>query len=487
MAHQHDEPASGERPERRRSQRHSGLLPLTVRGVAAQVLDLSRGGLSLQLAQPLPLGTTLDLELADDRGERCPFRARVVWCVPGAPCRAGLEFVDLTAAQDRWLAACFMELLRRAGAERLPAAILLRRGRAEKRVSERHGVQEWEVALDDGTTVVGVLFPEFGPPLAAGDPVLVNLTATALGLGTGDRAFLRPAGPSPATRFPGREAGHQIKLRYTPLQHRVMALEDSAGPYHELLEQAIELDGVPVVCAELHSQMAAAAIAAHATAPRLRLVYVMTDGAALPLGWSHLVAQLRVEGVLAATITAGQAFGGDFEAISLPSALVGARTVLGADVIFVAQGPGNAGSGTALGFSGTQQADALHAAAALGGQPIAVVRASTADPRPRHRGVSHHSLTVLGRLTLCGCIVPLPAGEEYASLRQPLEAACATVRHTFPEVPVEAVWPALRSFSGELTTMGRRCDEDPLFFRCAAAAGIFAARQGLDLRPEEAT
>ena len=66
------------------------------------------------------------------------------------------------------------------------------------------------------------------------------------------------------------------------------------------------------------------------------------------------------------------------------------------------------GSGTALGFSGTQVAEAVNAAAALGGRPVACLRLSGADRRERHRGVSHHSLTALGRLALARCAVAVP-------------------------------------------------------------------------------
>ena len=148
-----------------------------------------------------------------------------------------------------------------------------------------------------------------------------------------------------------------------------------------------DLGGLPVVCAELHSMVPVVAAAAR-VAGDLRVAYVMTDGGALPLAFSRLAAELRAGG-LVGTITAGQAFGGDLEAISLYSALAAARAVLAADVVVVAQGPGGMGSGTALGFSGTQVAEAVNAAAALGGRPVACLRLSAADRRPRHRGVSH--------------------------------------------------------------------------------------------------
>jgi len=53
----------------------------------------------------------------------------------------------------------------------------------------------------------------------------------------------------------------------------------------------------------------------------------MTDAGALPLALSDLVADLCGAGLLAGAITAGQAFGGDLEAVGVPSALVLAATV----------------------------------------------------------------------------------------------------------------------------------------------------------------
>ena len=66
----------------------------------------------------------------------------------------------------------------------------------------------------------------------------------------------------------------------------------------------------------------------------------------------------------------------------------------------VAQGPGNLGTGTRWGFSGVAAGEAVNAAGVLGGRPVASLRVSGADPRERHRGMSHHSLTAYGRVAL---------------------------------------------------------------------------------------
>ena len=77
------------------------------------------------------------------------------------------------------------------------------------------------------------------------------------------------------------------------------------------------------------------------------------------------------------------------------SALAIARHIIHADATIVAMGPGIVGTATRLGFSGIEVGPVLDAATGLGGVPIACLRVSFADPRERHRGLSHHSATAL--------------------------------------------------------------------------------------------
>src|SRR5699024_1953127 len=149
--------------------------------------------------------------------------------------------------------------------------------------------------------------------------------------------------------------GHMVKARYTPLQPMLLGVDEQESPHHEQLREADDVDGLVVVVADLHSALPAVLAGARAQARRLgagrsRVAYVMTDGGALPLPFSRSVAALRDAGWLAATITAGQAFGGDYEAVGVHSALLAARHVVGADVVVVTQGPGNLGTGTRWGF-----------------------------------------------------------------------------------------------------------------------------------------
>jgi hypothetical protein len=102
---------AGSGPERRRAPRIEPGVPLEARGPATwRIHDVSRTGVALDVDGSLNVGEVLDLELIDlPTGLGCPFRARVVWCRPGHPGRAGLEFVEMTREQDGWLAARFVE------------------------------------------------------------------------------------------------------------------------------------------------------------------------------------------------------------------------------------------------------------------------------------------------------------------------------------------------------------------------------------------
>ena len=236
---------------------------------------------------------------------------------------------------------------------------------------------------------------------------------------------------------------------------------------------------MPVVAAALHSQLPAAAVAFKEAEPEARLAYVMTDGAGLPLALSDLAFALQERGLVDATITCGHAFGGDYEAVSIFSALAVARHVAGADAVVVAMGPGIVGTNTRLGFSGMEVGSVLDAAVALGGQPIACLRVSFADPRPRHEGLSHHTRTALRlacreRVTVA---VPRLGGEEDVRLRSDLADSGIEDRHDLVEVTPPDVLGLLAAQGLEVVSMGRPAADDPALFLAAGAAGALAAER----------
>lgn len=313
-----------------------------------------------------------------------------------------------------------------------------------------------------------ICYPELTGYVHSGETVILNTTAVEMKLGTGGMDFIvhierEPSYPEPP--------GHIFKLRYTPLQTPVLAVEAPESPWHKEIAAFSSLGGTPVVCAELHSQLAAIAFAIHHTARKpVRVVYIMTDGAALPLALSRMVSTMLEKNLIQATITCGQAFGGDLEAVNLYSALAAAKVAVKADIIIVCQGPGGVGTSTSLGFSGIEQGSALNAVSSLGGYPIAAVRLSGSDPRKRHRGISHHTLTVLQTVTLCSAHVALPEQKEKIEGDDLIDT-----KHEIHCLPADDALEALLNSGITVNTMGRTIMEDSGFFLAACAAGQLAA------------
>ena len=307
-------------------------------------------------------------------------------------------------------------------------------------------------------------------PVAPGDRVVVNTTAVDLGLGTGGWHVVHWNLARDA--WEGPSGGHIVKLRYTSLQVDTGAAEDD---HQELLAEPIDLQGLPVVYCGLHSQVACLAAVIAAGAPGARVAYVMTEAAALPLAFSDLVAALEERGLLHATITAGQAFGGAYEAVNVPSALAVAAAVVGADAVIVGPGPGVVGTGTALGAGALELAAVVDAALALGGDAVVALRFSEADSRPRHQGVSRQTLVALG-LAARSARLPVPIGPYADRVANELKAAGADERHRIELVDAPDVAQLLAAAGLAVTTMGRDVTDDPGFFTVTAAAGAAVAR-----------
>ncbi|HEX6971342.1 MAG TPA: DUF3866 family protein [Limnochordia bacterium] len=368
-----------------------------------------------------------------------------------------------------------------AGTEAVAAPPLVRWeiGRVAAVLRDRPGVQELLVETGGGRTPA-LHYPALWGPAAPGDRVLLNTTAVHLGLGTGGQHFVaavlsRPS--SPELPFPGRAAGHVMKLRYTPGQVRVHAAEEPTSPYRARLEAFTDLGGLPVIACSVHSLLAPVALGWR-TVRSDPLVYVMTDGGALPAWYSRLANDLCERGWLAGVITVGHAFGGDLEAVTLHSGLALAKVALDAAGVVVAMGPGVVGTGTALGTTAIEQGIALDAAAALGGRGVACPRISFADRRPRHRGISHHTLTALCTIAHRPATVVLPAlgGREEAELAAQAARAGLAERHTLVWEPTAPLRERLERHAALLRSMGRSFDDDPAFFLAGAAAGAVAAR-----------
>src|SRR5262249_3830342 len=259
----------------------------------------------------------------------------------------------------------------------------------------------------------------------AGDEVIVNVQALDLGLGSGGFDIVH----ANLTRGPAGGEGPRagaVKLNYTSLPHAVAPVED------ERLELPL---GRPVAVLALHGQLAAVTWAFAQAEPAARLGYVQTEGGALPGSHSQTVRALRDRGLLAGHLTAGAAFGGEAEAITTAGALHHGLRALGWDAAVCGPGPGIVGSSSVLGHGGMHALDSAHLALTLGCRTLLVARMSSGDERARHRGISHHTLTVLD-LLLEPVTVALPAGTRSP---RPLggERPARITRHDWRMAPVD--------------------------------------------------
>jgi Protein of unknown function (DUF3866) len=338
----------------------------------------------------------------------------------------------------------------------------------------RPGVLELEVDVE-GSRASALAYPALTGPVAEGQSVLLNTTAVTEGLGTGGYHFVVAVEGSGPTDPP--DGGHVMKLRYTPLQAKVLAVEEPDSPYRKDIEGAAGLDGAPVAWVPLHSMLGAVCAGARA-AGASRVAYVMTDGAALPAWFSEQAAALREAGLLDSVIACGQAFGGDLEAVNVFSGLLAARAVAKADVIVVGDGPGKVGTATRWGASDVASGMALNAAGILEGRPVAALRLNFSDPSYRHRGVSPHSLTVLREVALLPVHVAVPILDEEprSVVWEALKDAHLEERHHLVEVTGQPALDLLSERGIPMETMGRGVETEPAFFLGAGAAGVLAGR-----------
>ena len=279
-----------------------------------------------------------------------------------------------------------------------------------------------------------VAYPRLTGAVDEGDEVIVNVQARELGLGSGGFDVLY-VNLTRGLDLRAEPDAHVMKLPYTPLQHAVPHAEES----NELDER---LDGMPVVCCSLHSQVVPACAGIGVEA---RVAYAQLPGGALPVSLSDAVRELRARGLLHAAIGVGACLDGDVHCVSTASALAWAKAA-GFEVVVCAIGPGIVGTGSRLGHGGLAAAEAANAASALGGQPVVAARVSDADERERHRGLSHHTEAVLA---LCLGEVTVADESDAEGWREECDGL-------------------------PLSHMGRGPDDDPAFFAAAYAAGRVA-------------
>ena len=319
----------------------------------------------------------------------------------------------------------------------------LRRGSVTA-VTERHdGLVRLEV---DGHPCVA--YPGMTGPVALGDEVLVNVQAVELGLGSGGFDILY-ANLTRGLDLDAEPGTHVMKLPYTPLQHAVRHAEEDGAALESL-------NGLPVVCCSLHSQVAPACAG---LGEGRRVAYLQVAGGALPVSFSDTVRALRERGLVEVAVAVGACVAGDVACVSTAAALIWAAEQ-GFDVALCSIGPGIVGTASPWGHGGLAVAEAVGTAGALEGNPVLAVRYSEGDLRERHRGLSHHTRAVLA--LAAGAEVGWPDG-----LAVPEELERATM------VDVTGWEEACAGLP--LSHMGRGPDDDPWFFAVAYAAGRVAS------------
>ncbi|MFA5867843.1 MAG: DUF3866 family protein [Actinomycetota bacterium] len=333
------------------------------------------------------------------------------------------------------------------------------------------------VVETSGEEAKAIAYPDLTGPVAAGDEVIINTTAGELALGSGGWHFVVWNLKHGDLDLPAD--GHIMKLRYSPLQLNVLAAEEQTAGNMDKLRDFKDLFGMPVIVGTLHSQLGpAAAVFKKQAGMNKKLAYIMTDRAALPMALSEQVRHLKRKELIDITVTTGQAFGGDLEAVNVFSGLAAAKAIGGAEAAIVTMGVGVAGTETFLGFSGIEQGEIVNAVAAMRGRPIAIPRLNFADKRARHQGLSDQTVAALGLAALVTCDVPIPRMDtsKHEAVMMKMNMSGLAAKHRIAIIAGDNTEEALDMFDLKPSTMKRGFKEEPEFFRAAGAAGYVAAK-----------
>lgn len=183
-----------------------------------------------------------------------------------------------------------------------------------------------------------ILYKRFTPRVEIGDWTLVNTTATELQLGTGGWDIVKSV--LGKTDWQSEDStGHIIKARYTPIQHSILAVEAQESHYHQFFKKSFSLLGTPVWLAELHSMVPLFFYVSQQVSRESTCCVIFDDQASLPLMMSDQLRSLQTNKQFF-SISVGQAFGAQYEAVTVASALQFAKEMLKADMILISVGPG---------------------------------------------------------------------------------------------------------------------------------------------------
>lgn len=307
--------------------------------------------------------------------------------------------------------------------------------------------------------------------VSKGDLLILNTTAVSLSLGTGGYHFVMAN--TIHNKLPLSHGGHGMKIRYTPYQVKVSFAEEDLVQWKNAFNSPLELKGRLICFGELHSMIPPlCSYFRYYSHTDVRIGYIMTDHAALPLSFSNNIAYLRKNKILDTVVTIGNAFGGDLECVNIYSALQAASRVEKCSIILVSMGPGITGTGTRYGFSGLELGLYLDLAYRQGGQCCFIPRISFADSRYRHFGISHHSLTILKDIIQSPVHITLPfLGKTKTSyLLNQLRRIGLLDKYNLSIADGSGIKEAMENYGISVTSMGRGVEEDPAYFYAIGAS-----------------
>ncbi|MGY4690199.1 DUF3866 family protein [Salibacterium sp. K-3] len=331
----------------------------------------------------------------------------------------------------------------------------------------------------DGGAGKAYLFLTSFPPVAAGDYVKVNTTADTLQLGTGGWDVVISTN---STKYVVPGPGHIMKARYTPFQHSVFSVDDPDHPDHNIFQQSFSLEHVPILLAELHSMLPILLGAVQMSDDVIKVGVVLSDEASLPAGFSdHMTEWKRCTNIH--VVTAGQAYGGNEEAVNMLNAVQWLTLKKKVDLLVLSMGPGTVGTNTPYGFSGIAQAEWANMTGSLKGVPFWVPRLSFETSRKRHYGISHHTTTPLYLFTYTRSILVLPVLEKQkrVHVKKQLHTFGENTHVTIMEEDVDSqlqTWLAwYKREKRRLTSMDTEVTSDPDFLKGVLAPLVYIMKK----------
>jgi len=312
--------------------------------------------------------------------------------------------------------------------------------------------------------------------VSVGDTVLVNTTACSLKLGTGGYHFIIANMNLDEQHATG--IGHCIKMKYTPMQIKVLMSEEPDSPHHDRYNYPVDFSGKLVFIGELHSMLAPICSYLKYHRSKIRIAYIMNDHGALPLYLSRNVEMLRGKKLIDTTITTGNAFGGDYECVNIYTSLRTALNIDDCDVAIVTSGPGVCGTGTRYGFSTLESAFYADMVASMGGSIIYIPRLGFNDKRNRHIGISHHTLTVLGEFVHCPLplVLPLLSAVKMKTILCNLKKSGIDKKHRIILLDGRDIKKAMDYYGLNVETMGKDVKQEPDFFYALGAVGKYGLK-----------